>query len=89
MFQQNKIISLPTYPNFFGMKQEPHIYFILALSTLKIGKVWTPKKNAVTRAGVYKGLCPNSLPLTVNSHHVLFVKSLPKFSKGHYSRKIR
>ena len=30
---------------------------------------------------------PNSLRLTVNSHHVLFVKMLAKFSKGHYSGK--
>ena len=29
-----------------------------------------------TRAGVYNILCSNSLPLTVNSHHVLFVKQL-------------
>ena len=29
-FLQKKIISLSTCPNFFGMKQEPHIYFILA-----------------------------------------------------------
>ena len=29
-----------------------------------------------TRAGVYKTLCPHSLPLTVNSHHILLVKRL-------------
>ena len=31
----------------------------------------------------------NSLPLTVNRHHVLFVKSLPRFSKRHNSEKVR
>ena len=36
-----------------------------------------------------KHYAPNSLPLTVNSHHVLSVKRLPKFSKGHNSEKIR
>ena len=36
-----------------------------------------------------KHYVPNSLPLPVNSHHVLFVKRLPKFSKGHNSGKIR
>ena len=40
MFWQNKIISLPTYPNCFGMKQEPHIYFILALPLMhSIGNI--------------------------------------------------
>ena len=34
-----------------------------------------------------KHYAPNSLPLTVNSHHVLFVKMLAKFSKGHKSSK--
>ena len=28
------------------------------------------------RAGVYKTLCSNSLPLTVNSHHVLFQRAI-------------
>ena len=35
-----------------------------------------------------KHYVPNSLCLTVNSHHVLFVKRLPKFSKVHNFRKI-
>ena len=34
-----------------------------------------------------KHYAPNSLHLTVNSHHVLFVKMLAKFSKGHNSGK--
>ena len=36
-----------------------------------------------------KHYAPNSLRLTVNSHHVLFVKMLAKFAKGHNSGKIR
>ena len=36
-----------------------------------------------------KHYAPNSLRLTVNSHHVLFVKMLAKFSKGHNSSKIK
>ena len=36
-----------------------------------------------------KHYAPNSFPLTVSSHHVLFVKRLPKFSKGHNFGKIR
>ena len=35
-----------------------------------------------------KHYAPNSLPLPVNSHHVLF-KRLPKFSKSHNSEKIK
>ena len=34
-----------------------------------------------------KHYAPNSLRLTVNSHHVLFVKMLAKFSKGYNSGK--
>ena len=34
-----------------------------------------------------KHYAPNSLHLTVNSHHVLFVKMLAKFSKGNNSSK--
>ena len=34
-----------------------------------------------------KQYVPSSLRLTVNSHHVLFVKMLTKFSKGHNSGK--
>ena len=34
-----------------------------------------------------KHYAPNSLHLTVKSHHVLFVKMLAKFSKGHNSGK--
>ena len=43
------------------------------------------------RAGqvLIKHCAPNSLPLPVNSHHVLFVKRLPKFAKGNNSRKIK
>ena len=36
-----------------------------------------------------KHYAPNSLPLPVNSHHVLFAKRLPKFSKSNNSEKIR
>ena len=36
-----------------------------------------------------KDYAPNSLPLTVNSHRVLFVKRLPNFSKSDNSGKIR
>ena len=45
------------------------------------------KITTETRAGVYKTLSPNSLPLTVNSHYDKF--KMPKFSKGHNSGKIR
>ena len=34
-----------------------------------------------------KHYAPNSLHLTVNSHHILCVKMLAKFSKGHNSGK--
>ena len=46
-------------------------------------------KNKKLELVFIKHYAPNSMPLTVNSHHVLFVKRLPKFSKGHNSRKIR
>ena len=36
-----------------------------------------------------KHYAPNSWRLTVNSHHVLFVKMLAKFSKGHNSGKYK
>ena len=40
-----------------------------------------------TIAGVYKPYALNSLLLTVNSHHDEV--KMPKFSKGHNSRKIK
>ena len=60
--------------------------------SLRIRAVWSASLLFVAKIVLElvfrKHYAHNSLPLPVNSHHVLFVKRLPKFSKSNNSEKI-